>query len=466
MHTRPKSVWATSRLNPLAGCVAGVFALASPAAIAGTVVVSNCNDSGSGSLRAAIGAGTTMSGDTIDMTGLPSLPCSKISLQTGAITINQASLTLQGPGVDQLVVTDKYDPTHGRVFNHQGSGTLQLKDLSVSYGFLAPGSGSAYGGCIYSKGSVSLTNASIYSCTATAPGAYSAFGGGLFVYGNLSLQGSTIDSNLAEASAYSRGGGAWVYGNFTAHYSTITNNGGLGSAALGGGLRLQRDVTITHSLISGNSAESSSGGIDIYNSTPSARSATISNSTISGNSAAGTGGLHSNIPTGLSSVTVAFNTATNIFGGTAPGATFDASVAGSFAVNLQSSLFSNNTFGAANYELDFGTVTAGSNVVSVTGAKNLIRVTISGIPPDTITVACPLLGPLRDNAGATNTHALLSGSPAIDAGNNDAGSISDQRGLIYARLSGIAPDIGAYEVQRLNIVFGGGFDGCPDSPFI
>jgi len=69
----------------------------------------------------------------------------------------------------------------------------------------------------------------------------------------------------------------------------------------------------------------------------------------------------------------------------------------------------------------------------------------------------PKLGPLVDNGGPTKTHALLFGSPAIDAGNpqgctDPQGAIlaTDQRG--YARAAGIiigsgSPrcDIGAYE---------------------
>ena len=39
----------------------------------------------------------------------------------------------------------------------------------------------------------------------------------------------------------------------------------------------------------------------------------------------------------------------------------------------------------------------------------------------------PLLGPLQDNGGPTFTHALLPGSPAIDAGRS-VGLTTDQRG--------------------------------------
>jgi hypothetical protein len=57
----------------------------------------------------------------------------------------------------------------------------------------------------------------------------------------------------------------------------------------------------------------------------------------------------------------------------------------------------------------------------------------------------PLLGPLADNGGGTQTHALLPGSPAIDAGNNATCLAIDQRGI--ARPQGAACDIGAVEAQ-------------------
>src|SRR4029453_14322969 len=67
----------------------------------------------------------------------------------------------------------------------------------------------------------------------------------------------------------------------------------------------------------------------------------------------------------------------------------------------------------------------------------------------------PLLGPLRDNGGPTFTHALLCGSPAIDAGTNFTGSATDQTGALrpfdYPTVVNVADatDIGAFEVQGL-----------------
>src|SRR5262249_52788808 len=56
----------------------------------------------------------------------------------------------------------------------------------------------------------------------------------------------------------------------------------------------------------------------------------------------------------------------------------------------------------------------------------------------------PLLGPLADNGGNTDTAALLSGSPAIDAGDPATCPATDQRGVV--RPQGPACDIGAFEL--------------------
>ena len=55
----------------------------------------------------------------------------------------------------------------------------------------------------------------------------------------------------------------------------------------------------------------------------------------------------------------------------------------------------------------------------------------------------PKLGPLQDNGGPTKTHALLEGSPAIGAGDQESAPETDQRGV--ARPQGEGSDIGAYE---------------------
>ena len=73
---------------------------------------------------------------------------------------------------------------------------------------------------------------------------------------------------------------------------------------------------------------------------------------------------------------------------------------------------------------------------------------LTGANNQTGTLAAPLirtLGQLSNYGGSTQTHALLIGSPCIDAGSNPANLTTDQRG--FARSVGSASDIGAFEAQ-------------------
>jgi hypothetical protein len=54
-----------------------------------------------------------------------------------------------------------------------------------------------------------------------------------------------------------------------------------------------------------------------------------------------------------------------------------------------------------------------------------------------------VLGPLQDNGGPTKTHALLAGSPALNAGNPSQLGVADQRGVV--RAGGV--NIGAYQAS-------------------
>ena len=65
-------------------------------------------------------------------------------------------------------------------------------------------------------------------------------------------------------------------------------------------------------------------------------------------------------------------------------------------------------------------------------------------------IADPVLGPLTNNGGPTLTHALLSGSPAIDQGTNFSCPTRDQRGFprpAIGELGVYICDMGAYEWQ-------------------
>ena len=463
MHAPSRSPIERSRLTPLAACLAAMFALAAPEALA--LTVSNCNDHGSGSLRAAVGAAA--SGDTIDVSALG---CGVITLTTGGIQVTVDDLTLQGPGADKLAITGKNGSVieTNRIIDHQApdpaKGTLTIKGLTIEYGDLVGrtnGNLSVAGGCIYSNADVVLNGVVVANCTATSA-SFQSRGGGIYTLGGLGLMNSTITGNTAHSSSPGgAGGGVWAENGLLAKYSTISNNATTGTNNYAGGVFTRASVLIQYSTISGNTAHQF-GGLEMSYSA--GASASIYNSTISGNSAttSSVAGVATYIPLTLRSSTIAFNaTKAGLFG---PGglAAYGSS-SKTIAVDLESSIIANNTHAGAEY--DYGISL--SPFTTLTGANNLIVHAGSNISALTQTItACPLLGPLRDNGGPTMTHALLSHSPAIAMGNNTGGFADDQRFTGYLRISTgeTIPDIGAYEVQQGDIIFNAGFDGCPPEP--
>ena len=122
---------------------------------------------------------------------------------------------------------------------------------------------------------------------------------------------------------------------------------------------------------------------------------------------------------------------------------------GSSVVTLQSSIVANNMIGAV--EFDLGTAVAST----VSGSNNLVmaHAAQTAVPIDTIS-ADPKLGPLQNNGGPTQTHALAPNSPAIDKGNNLQALDFDQRGA--PRLQLRQTDIGAFEL--VDAIFTSGFE--------
>jgi hypothetical protein len=100
-----------------------------------------------------------------------------------------------------------------------------------------------------------------------------------------------------------------------------------------------------------------------------------------------------------------------------------------------------DVYGALNYASDFNLIGDGTGMTGLTNGVNGNLVGSADMPID------PLLGPLQDNGGPTLTHALLAGSPAIDAGNNAYATDFDQRGPGFPRIVNGIIDIGAFEYQ-------------------
>jgi len=451
-----------------------------------TVFVDTCDegvsntDSTHGSLRWA--STHVADGGTIDMTAIP---CSLISLQTGSITLAQNNLTVQGPGLTNLTVSAELQANgkkyymKDRIFNHTGTGSLEIYDLTVNKGYYKSAAGFPKGGCIYSSGSVNLTRVGAYLCSVRTDSG-TAQGGAVAAQGDVSLSYSSVSVNNANSGAtgFSRGGGVYAAGTFTSILSNIKYNEATGPTstyhASGGGLYVRGNALVLASTISGNTATFRAGGALFGSAVPAAQVDVI-DSTISGNSSSTyVGGLYSNAAkTYLWSSTVAFNTAAKGKNGAStkyysPGFA-TSSTFGSMYISLISSLLSNNTYGTTEKDLTTVDGFIGTNMTTFnTSAPNVVRQPkvggLGNLPAGTITGLCPLLGQLRNNGGPTKTHALLSRSIAIDAGSNPfAVDNFDQRGSPYLRpdsVSGLS-DIGAYEVQQDDIVFNGGFDGCP-----
>lgn len=471
MKNSAPSILSVARRKPLAACCTVLFSLAVPEAFAAnTWQVTNCADSGAGSLRDTV-ANVAASGDTVDFSqlNLSNCPSSTISLTTGAIAITQGSLTLLGHA---QAITGYYNGAYqnDRVLTHTGSGTLTVKNLLIEYNHFYP-NGPAKGGCIYSSGNVILDHTELFKCTAKPanPGSdpsADAIGGGVFAHGALSLKYSEIRANSAKTLGAATGGGAATDASFSILNTTIDSNYSKGQA---GGVFSRHGGSISASTISRNTAADASGSLGvggvfaIGNGTDTLQ---VTNSTISGNNAVNSvvGGLAAEIPTSVQNSTIAFNKANR---GRLPktGGGFDYFSVGLHVVagghdsplTLQSSILSNNTYAAV--ESDFSTQTFAPYTIAITSDHNIIRASKGPQQPPTVTTACPLLGQLHANSGPTFTHALLSRSPAIDAGSNPLNLATDQN--LSNRVSGASIDIGAYEVQQGDIVFNANFEGCP-----
>ncbi len=436
-------------------------------------VVTNCNDAGPGSLRDAIGSASD--GETLD---LSQLACSVISLDTGAILVGSQDLTLRGPGGHRLLLRMGGD-WHESVIYDLAGGTLTIEGIDIAGGNKYSSDQAAGGGCVHASGDLVVSGAHVVDCAVhTGAGGSSggalfangfvtlidttieqcrlvsqgqALGGGVFAGTGLAMVDSTISGCEVTTPSTGRGGGVYTGGNFTAKYSTLSGNDvGDTLSGSGGGAYTRGQVIVYWSTLSGNSA-GSGGALYMAQGTGDA-SATLGASTISGNTARTAGGIQARVPLTVRNSTIAFNWMPRPDSfpiGIAPTGGLSLMTA---PVLVTSSIIAGNEMrGDTDEPSDVG----GRFEVVVDGSANLIGDSALDVPGDTVT-GDPLLGPLRPNGGPTWTHALLPGSPALDAG--DGGSMSsDQRGNGFPRVIGARADIGAYE-RDPDRIFIAGFD--------
>ncbi len=458
-----------------------------PCAKAATRTVNNLTDHNDGvcsigdcTLREALAA--SASGDSISFSVVGTITL------TNGLPVNNA-VTINGPGANNLIINGNNTNTVlSAVADLTLSGVTVANGLSANGGGISNSNGkltlnncvirnnraTASGGGIYNSGSFAIailnnctiSNNSVTSamdsrggglynearammtlnnCTITGNSATAtsttqinpvAYGGGLFNYGSgiengtVTLNECIVSSNSVSGSNAIRSGGAIFsfagnaainvnsciftnnvavnsggaivnYGPLNVRNSTFSAN----SSSNGGALYNAGTLTMTNSTLSGNNGGPASGG-GLYND---GESATLTNCTLSGNYAAFAGGIQ-NIST-LTLLNTLFQTGTS-------------------GANLESS----------------GTVTSsGHNLSNDDGGGFLTG------PGDLINTN-PLLGPLTFNGGPTQTHELLPGSPALDAGDDSVLGAplnlnTDQRGPFYARKVFSHVDIGAYELD-------------------
>ncbi|MEE3715382.1 DUF4347 domain-containing protein [Tumidithrix elongata RA019] len=469
--------------------------------------VTDASDASANSLRAQIAAANAAVGaDTIrfDTTGIFATP-QIITLTTGELLISE-DLTIQGTGASNLTISGN---NASRVFNitagnvtfdslkiangnsgvgNNGGGILNTGgNLTLTNSIVSGNTAGNRGGGVSTTGAVTLANSTVLSNTAGNDGggiwSFSTVtlidsavsgntatvgGGGIVGFGVVTLTNSTVSNNTAIG-----GSGGGIFGNVSVTLSNSIISGNIAGANWGGGIYGTGDVTLTNSTVSGNLANIDGGGIygagtivSLTNSTISGNTArnngggiygsgaavNLTNSTVSGNLAnVDGGGIASTTGGTIANSTITNNTADFDNNGTGnggglfrEGGTFTISnsiVAGNVDRGLQAPDIGSNALGV-------GFTNGGNNLI---GANNGFAVTfpVSALVGTIANPVDPKLAPLGNYGGATQTHALLPGSPALDAGNNAGVPATDQRGAI--RILGGTVDIGAFESQGFSL---------------
>ena len=455
---------------------------------ANVITVTNENDSGPGSLRQALA--DAQDGDTIDFDSSVNV----VTLTSNELAITKSIIISASP----RIVSVRSQTTQFRIFHVMPGYTVQITSLAITGGRGMNNGGGVFndqstltiasctisgnqivgeGGGIHNTGTLTVLDSTVSSNQAIGDVSLS-MGGGISNTGSMTIINGSVASNFC----WLAGGGIWNEGMMTITGTTISGNEASGGHAPGhgGGIANTGKLTIQNSVISNNSADpnlSDGSGGGIHN----AGTLEILSSSIIGNRATFTGGgiagggtimdsLISNNQTlltpasggGLSgdgfiitNCTIDGNQSVGNGGGIAGGGniahtTFSDNSASSNggAIYLTSTLELGTTIlkaGASGVNIfnNGGTfITDGYNISSDDGSGYL-----NG-PGDQINTD-PMLGPLQDNGGPTFTHALLPGSPAIDAGdpNFTPPPYYDQRGSVFWRLRNSRIDDGSFEVQ-------------------
>ncbi|MBM3130940.1 MAG: hypothetical protein FJ009_20220 [Chloroflexi bacterium] len=279
------------------------------------------------------------------------------------------------------------------------------------------------GGGIFNSGIMRITNSIIESNSSNGNGANC---GGIGNAGNLETANTIVRANQTSNA----GGGICNSAGATSDLQTLTVVSN--TAQYGAGIFNTNNATLTvsYSLINNNVAQVSGGGISAGG------QCVLLNTTVSGNIAqfAG-GGIENGGSASIINVTLSGNYITNTQAGGTGGNIYTGYNSGSSIQLFNTIIANSSTTGNCHFEPGTFIISLGHNLSD----DNTCNLNAMG----DITNANPLLGPLQNNGGTTLTHALLSTSLAINAGDNTNCPPNDQRGVSRPQ-AGIC-DIGAYE---------------------
>ena len=497
----------------LRGFVLSVLGLAASTALATIFHVTNTNDSGAGSLRAAISSANSNPG--ADAIVFDAGVTGKITLTTGQITIT-GPVTITGPGsalltvsgnandrvifiddgndladspvtITGLTLAEGYtgDCTGAQVLNSGGAlGTresLTLQDVVMRDSFASSnGGGFAFlptkaGQALTIQDAVVINNragCSSATSNASAGGLHIALDAAAPVTASATvlIKNTRVEGNVAVR----HGGGVRVTTPGTTTLQDVAVRGN--SASIGGGIFVVYsgtagmplpNVTILTSEISYNNAASTGvggGGVVADNDRDDAQTPTtdikltVRDSTISGNQARnGPGGgisVYGNVTLLVQNSTIAYNMSAQALAAPSEAGGVYRQIGVQAAPGVGANREGTVTLGSTIVANNLGTIgpedvgqSAETFANAITANKSLLRAVGSLSPAlagaGNILNQDPRLLALTNNGGPTATHALGSGSPAINAGANPVPLTTDQRGL--PRVVGAAADIGAFE---------------------
>ena len=272
-------------------------------------------------------------------------------------------------------------------------------------------------------------------------------GGAIYSNGTAVISRSLIQNNYATSGGGIFAGEQQAVGALTLSDSTIRKNL---ATDFGAGLYLQmQKARIERTTINDNIAREQGAGV-YFTSSETRRALQLINTTVSGNLAGVRGGGIASDASELGGTeleitgcTIVFNTA-----GSGGGVDSNASALAYANTELRSSIVFQNTGG--NLLANAGVMRSQGFNLTDDLVQEILKHSSDLLGRD------PLIAPLANNGGRNQTHALLSGSPALDQGRS-FGSSTDQRGLGFARiidsktianaLGGDGADIGTFEAQ-------------------